>query len=155
MKETERSQKTTKLFLISTKAGGVGINWVAANRVILFDASWNPSQDVPSIFRVYRLGQTKPCFVYRFIAQGTIEEKIYDQQVTKQSLSCRVIDEHQIKRHFSEGDLNKFYVYDPNSHLNRPPSPKPRDSLLADLALERKDWLLAFPEHFIFNISHR
>ncbi|PAA89823.1 hypothetical protein BOX15_Mlig008142g2, partial [Macrostomum lignano] len=140
-----------RLFLISTKAGGLGVNLPAANRVVIFDVSWNPSHDIQSIFRTYRFGQTKPVYVYRLVAQGTMEEKIYDRQVTKQSLSQRVVDEHQIDRHFKADDLIQLYTlnvdtFDPDSD----PATRfvlPKDGILADLLAKEARWISRYHLH--------
>jgi hypothetical protein len=138
---------SAKLFLISTKAGGLGINLFGANRVVIFDASWNPSDDVQSIFRVFRFGQTKPCYIYRFVAQGTMEEKIYNRQVVKLSLSSRVVDEHQVERHFKFEDINEMYRFNPDEKVDRPTPPVPKDRLLADLLISHKGWIDSYFEH--------
>ncbi|XP_072483947.1 transcriptional regulator ATRX-like [Notamacropus eugenii] len=144
-----------RLFLISTKAGSLGINLVAANRVIVFDASWNPSYDIQSIFRVYRFGQSKPVFVYRFLAQGTMEDKIYERQVTKQSLSFRVIDQQQVERHFTLNELTELYAFEPDlldvtdaeKKKKRDTPMLPKDTILAELLRIHKEYIVGYHEH--------
>ncbi|KAK9446617.1 P-loop containing nucleoside triphosphate hydrolase protein [Limtongia smithiae] len=103
------------VFLLSSKAGGCGINLIGANRLILIDPDWNPAADQQALARVWRDGQKKDCFVYRFIATGSIEEKIFQRQSHKQSLSSCVVDEKQdVERHFALDDLRQLFVFTPD-----------------------------------------
>lgn len=84
------------VFLLSAKAGGVGLNLIGANRLILFDPDWNPATDLQAMARVWRDGQKKPVFVYRLLCTGTIEEKIFQRQLFKGELQCAVEDKQEI-----------------------------------------------------------
>ena len=79
-------------FLLSSKAGGCGINLIGGNRLVLFDADWNPANDKQAAGRIWREGQNKRCFIYRFMSTGSIEEKIIQRQLSKESLQNIVED---------------------------------------------------------------
>ncbi|MCK4635335.1 MAG: SWIM zinc finger family protein [Candidatus Moranbacteria bacterium] len=81
------------VFLISLKAGGVGLNLTAADNVIIFDPWWNPSVENQAVDRAHRIGQTKSVNVYRLITKGTIEEKIVELQKKKQNLFDNLVGE--------------------------------------------------------------
>lgn len=81
-----------QIFLISLKAGGVGLNLTKADTVIHYDPWWNPAAENQATDRAYRIGQEKPVFVYKMIARGTVEEKIQHLQQEKSDLAAGVLD---------------------------------------------------------------
>ncbi|KAJ5512353.1 SNF2-related protein [Penicillium fimorum] len=97
------------VFLISTKAGGIGLNIHAANRVVIFDFLFNPTYEEQAVGRAHRIGQKKPVFVYRLIAGGTIEEKMYGKTVFKSQLAGRLLDDKHIARMGSKAE-DKYLV---------------------------------------------
>lgn len=99
------------VFLLSSKAGGVGLNLVGASRLVLYDIDWNPANDLQAMARVWRDGQKKQVYIYRFLTTGTIEEKIYQRQISKQGLSGAVIDARDTNEvQFSQEDLKDLFT---------------------------------------------
>ena len=94
------------IFLMSLKAGGVGLNLTAADTVIHYDPWWNPAVENQATDRAHRIGQTKPVFVYKLIVAGSIEEKILALQEKKAALAAGILSEDQLGEvKFSESDL--------------------------------------------------
>ncbi|XP_072215443.1 DNA excision repair protein ERCC-6-like 2 isoform X2 [Excalfactoria chinensis] len=99
VREFNRVQEIN-ICLVSTTAGGLGLNFVGANVVILFDPTWNPANDLQAIDRAYRIGQCRDVKVFRLISLGTVEEMMYLRQVYKQQLHCAVVGSENAKRYF-------------------------------------------------------
>jgi SNF2 family DNA or RNA helicase len=95
-----------KLFLVSLKAGGVGLNLTAAEYVFLLDPWWNPAVESQAIDRAHRIGQTHNVFAYRLIAQGTVEEKVLELQASKRDLAAAIIQaDNSLIRNLKREDL--------------------------------------------------
>ncbi len=86
-KQTER-----RIFIISTRAGGLGINLISASKVIILDSDWNPQMDMQAMDRCHRIGQTKPVTVYRLLSKSTVEERIIERQTIKLKLDYLIIE---------------------------------------------------------------
>jgi superfamily II DNA or RNA helicase len=103
---------TVPVFLISLKAGGVGLNLTAADTVIHYDPWWNPAAEAQATDRAHRIGQDKPVFVYRLICTGTVEQKIQAMQGRKAELARAVLEgggsTQQLR--FDESDLAELFA---------------------------------------------
>lgn len=82
------------LFLISTRAGGVGLNLTGADTVIIYDNDWNPQADIQAMARCHRIGQTKPVVIYRLCTRGTVDEAILKRSEAKRILEKMVMSKN-------------------------------------------------------------
>lgn len=119
-KFNKSSQDSCFIFLLSSKAGGVGINLIGASRLCLVDCDWNPSHDVQAMARCHRDGQKRPVFIYRLLTTGTIDEKIYQRQVTKLGLSNSLIGDNLSSKgdSFNRNDLRDIFRVDATTSCN-------------------------------------
>ena len=112
-KERERVIKEfnnkASVFLISLKAGGVGLNLTKADYVFMLNPWWNPAAEAQAISRAHRIGQTKSVFVYRFLSSGTIEEKIAKLQQEKSELADTFINSNNPLSELSREDILELF----------------------------------------------
>ncbi|KAG0289623.1 helicase [Linnemannia gamsii] len=108
----KRQELVDKFNSPSAKSGGVGLNLIGASRLIMFDIEWNPSVDQQAMARIHREGQQRPVFIYRLLLSGTIEEKMYQRQMTKIGLSDALMDGKAGERldKFSRDELRDLFT---------------------------------------------
>ncbi|KAK1144706.1 helicase [Aspergillus melleus] len=102
-------------FLLSAKAGGTGLNLIGASRLVLFDVDWNPATDIQAMARIHRDGQKRPCRIYRILLKGSLEEKIWQRQVTKLGLADSVMEHKDSVAQFSRDELKDLFRLDQES----------------------------------------
>lgn len=100
------------VFLLSAKAGGVGLNLIGASRLVLFDLDWNPATDLQAMARVHRDGQKRPCYIYRMLTQGAMDEKIFQRQVSKTGLADSIVDGKSSASGFTKEELRDLFSFD-------------------------------------------
>ena len=106
---------TVEAMLVSTKAGGLGLTLTGADRAIIFDPSWNPAEDSQAVDRCYRIGQEREVQVFRLIASGTVEEKMYEKQIYKDGIRRAVVTSsgNSTARFFDRQELSKLFKLAP------------------------------------------
>ena len=111
--ENFNNNTNVKVFLISLKAGGTGLNLTGADYVIHYDPWWNPAVEDQATDRAYRIGQTKKVFVYRIITKNTVEEKIQKLKTRKRDLVDSVISvDRNITKSLTMEDIKDIFSVD-------------------------------------------
>jgi SNF2 family DNA or RNA helicase len=108
--ERFQSDDRCPLFLISLKAGGLGLNLTGAEYVFLLDPWWNPAVEAQAIDRAHRIGQSRHVFAYRLIARDTVEEKVAELQQSKRDLADAILTaDAALVRNLSREDLEQLF----------------------------------------------
>ena len=106
-----QSDPSIACFVLTTGVGGVGLNLIAADRVVILEPAWNPAKDAQAVDRAYRMGQTRPVVVYRLNTCGTVEEKVFRRQIFKGSLvRTTTTKAGGGLRYFSRNDLQALFT---------------------------------------------
>ncbi|XP_066919121.1 DNA excision repair protein ERCC-6-like [Clytia hemisphaerica] len=108
-----QSDRSFTAMLMTTQVGSVGLTLTSADRLIIFDPSWNPGTDAQAVDRVYRVGQKKDVVIYRLITCGSIEEKIYRKQIFKNAVMKQATgSSNNPYRYFTNQELRELFVLD-------------------------------------------
>ena len=99
------------MMLLTTQVGREGLTLTSANKVVIYDPSWNPAEDAQAVDRAYRIGQKQHVVVYRLITCGTVEEKMYRRQIYKSGIIKTSLDrsDNDSRRYFSSTDLQELF----------------------------------------------
>lgn len=113
--DTFQNSSTIDVMLLTTGVGGVGLTLTNADRVVIYDPSWNPAVDSQAIDRAYRIGQSKDVIVYRLITCGSVEEKIFRRQVFKGSVTRQIMCDEKVDdptRYFTSTDIFELFKFE-------------------------------------------
>ena len=104
------ADETQRIFLISLKAGGTGLNLTAADTVVIYDPWWNPAVESQAVDRAHRIGQTKTVTVYRLVTENSVEQKIMDLKEKKSKIVDALINENGLSTvKLTQSDLESLF----------------------------------------------
>ena len=129
--------------VISTKAGGLGLNIASANRVVLFDHEWSPVHHEQAIGRAYRLGQKKPVFIYKLQIDNSFEIKLFEQSLTKQGLTSKVVDKKNVQTKLTHERLMEYFALALEKDRENEDFGLITDGLLSRVLAENRDTVIS------------
>lgn len=150
-----QTKNDADVFLLTTQVGGVGLTLTSADRVIIYDPSWNPATDAQAVDRAYRIGQHRNVVVYRLITCSTVEEKIYRRQTFKDSIIKQTTGKQKDPmRYFSKQELKElFTLEDPNYSCTQVHLAKVH-SRARDTSPSLEGHIAVLQKENIFGVSH-
>lgn len=152
---TFQTKNRADVFLLTSQVGGVGLTLTSADRVIIYDPSWNPATDAQAVDRAYRIGQQKDVVVYRLITCSTVEEKIYRRQIFKDSIIKQTTGKQKDPmRYFSKQELRELFTLEDPGYSGTQVQLAKMHSQGGDTSPALDDHIAILKRKNIFGVSH-